>query len=101
MVNSKFTTYRDAFLFGLILGLGLHIQSFDLSTEQSEAAFLVAKLVAKLVTKKETHIEAGMEPERRGDRADPLSDNQGNRPHYDTMTIKNLKCTHKRTGATR
>ena len=38
MVSSKFVTYRDAFLFGIMFAGGLQVQSFDLSTEQPEAA---------------------------------------------------------------
>ena len=45
MVNSKFMTYRDAFLFGIMLAWGLQAQSFDLSPEQSEAVFSVARII--------------------------------------------------------
>ena len=43
VVYSSFTYHRDAFLFGLMLGGGLEVQSYDLTTEQSVAAFTLAQ----------------------------------------------------------
>ena len=46
MVNSSFSYYRDALLFGMMLNWGLEVQSFDLTTEQSAAAFALAQRLA-------------------------------------------------------
>ena len=37
VVNNRFEYYKDALLFGLMLGWGLEVQSFDLQREQSTA----------------------------------------------------------------
>ena len=48
-------TCCGVFVSRLVLGWGLEVHSFGLSTEQSEAAFSVAKLV----TKEDSHIVVG------------------------------------------
>ena len=54
MVNSKFINYRDVFVFGRMVAGGLQIQSFELSTEQSEATFSVAKTISKAQSRGQT-----------------------------------------------
>ena len=88
MVNSSFTYCRDAFLFGLMLGWGLDVQSFDLTPEQFTAAFTLAQRLSagfrpldRAVT---METDAAQDATEAGEPAPA-------KPRYDELSVKNAK----------
>ena len=99
MVNGPFSYYRDALLFGKVLNWGLEVQSFDLTTEQSAAAFALAQMVVRpppSATQTPMATHGAQEYTEAGEQTPEKSQ----KVRYDALAMKNAKTIRKRTGAT-
>ena len=101
MVNSSFSYYRDALLFGMMLNWGLEVQSFDLTTEQSVAAFALAQRLAVRPPPSATRTPMATDGAQEYTEAGEPTPEKSQKVRYDAPTIKNAKTIRKRIGATR
>ena len=101
MVNSSFSYYRDALLFGMMLNWGLEVQSFDLTTEQSAAAFALAQRLAVRPPPSATQTPMATDGGHKFTEAGQQTPDKSQKVRYDVLTIKNAKTIRKRIGATR
>ena len=118
MVSSEFVTYRDAFLFALSVHWDVDVAKYDLTPEQSQAAFAFVDLLAADLTYGRAGLTSGEEatagrasapaPGNPADAGDP---SEGERPgHADgeleepdkyAMTKQNIRAVRKQAGASR
>ena len=101
MVNSSFSYYRDALLFGMMLNRGREVQSFDLTTEQSATAFALAQRLAVQPPPSATQTPMATDGAQEYTEAGEQTPDKSQKLRYDALTIKNAKAIRKRTGATR
>ena len=101
MVNSSFSYYRDALLFGMMLNWGLEVQSFDLTTEQSVAAFALAQRLAVRPPPSATQTPMATDGAHEYTEAGEQTPEKSQKVCYDALTIKNAKTIRERSGATR
>ena len=101
VVNSSFSYYQDALLFGMMLNWGLEVQSFDLTTEQSAVAVALARRPAVRPPPSATQTPMATDGAQEYTEAGEQTPKKSQKVHYDALTIKNAKTIRKRTGATR
>ena len=95
MVNSSFSYYRDALLFGMMLNWGLEVQSFDLTTEQSAAAFALAQRLAVKPPPSVTQTPMATNGAQEYREAGEQTPEKSQKVRYDAPTIKNAKTIRK------
>ena len=66
MVSAEFVTYRDAFLFALSVHWDVDVAKYDLTPEQSQAAFAFVDLLAADLTYGRAGLTSGRRPRRGG-----------------------------------
>ena len=101
MVNSSFSYYRDALLFGMMVNWGLEVQSFDLSTEQPAATFALAPRLAVRPPPAATQTPMATDGGQEFTEAGEQTPDKSQKVRYDALSVKNAKTIRKRTGATR
>ena len=101
MVNSSFSYYRDALLFGMMLNWELEVQSLDPTTEQSATAFALAQRLAVRPPPSATQAPMATDGAQKYMEAGEQTPEELQKVRHDALTIKNAKTIPKRTGATR